>query len=104
VALTFALPVAGDYAIWARTMRRAENVRGCSVTLDDQRISWAVNTRPGEWGWDPVGELASGNPRLYQLEAGEHTLTVQSASDEKRFDAFMITDDPREPVEGRGDA
>ena len=104
VKLTFTLPVAGEYAVWARTMRRAEKVGRCTVMVDDRRVRWAVNTRPGRWGWDPVGEMPSGNPRTFELAAGEHTLTVESAPDGKRFDKFMITDDPREPADGRGDA
>lgn len=101
----FEVPASGVYMIWGRVQADID-ADSFLVVLDEnyeEAVLWdtARSTNSEPWRWDGVNDRGVGDPALFLLEAGEHTLTIKQREDGAKIDKILITNDfdytPTEP-------
>ena len=55
--------------------------------------TWRPRIPMKRWGWDSIGTKRSGDPQLFALGKGKHTLTI-SAGEGQRIDKIVVSNDP----------
>jgi hypothetical protein len=80
--VTFTVPAAGRYVLWARVMSTAAEGSSAYAGFDGT-LELIETPRPGEWVWVPVD--------LADLEAGEHAVSLGAAEPDTIIDAVVVT-------------
>jgi hypothetical protein len=89
-SFSFSAPTSGDYIIWGRIMAANGKDNSFFVAIDGNTpITWHTE-KSEEWIWDVVG---GEEPMVYNLEAGQHTLTIYQREDGTKIDKLAITKD-----------
>ena len=92
---TFTVANTGDYYIWA--LAKAENGKSDSFYIKmagGKRETFDIKPIGGaNFIWDQVCGRASGDPWIFNLDAGTHTLIVQCREADTELDKLVITND-----------
>jgi phage pi2 protein 07 len=107
--VSFQVPDAGDYIIWARVMANSGSDDSFFVAVDGKGpITWAA--MHGEtWVWDTVGgQSATDDPNAsitgaMYLEAGVHTIVFSQREDGTKLDRILVTNDAQYVPEAMGE-
>jgi hypothetical protein len=91
--LSFVVPTAGTYKVWARVIAASTSDDSFWWRVDGGTwTSWTNVAVGAAWHWDPIRD-ASGTVVPYSLAAGSHTFTFAYREDGARLDRVLITDD-----------
>jgi hypothetical protein len=98
--LTFAAPIAADYAVWCRVRAPAAGSDAFYVSLDGGPVEtfhvFGTQSPPAiypvDWIWCRIA-TASGTPRLFALPAGPHALGFQPWGNAE-IDRVVLSSDP----------
>jgi hypothetical protein len=94
VSYSFSLPESGSYVLWGRVWATYDTDDSLWVQIDDGPwINWD-NMVPanGYWRWDAVHNSdASDTTVVFDLDAGEHTLTFGYREDTTYLDKWLLT-------------
>ncbi len=92
--LTFTIPRAGEYAIWARLRYPGPARRTVAVSLDDGRSwRWPLFGWYNKFIWAPVSPDRCMQPKPLSLSAGKHALQLRAPVSGLELDKFVITND-----------
>lgn len=92
IIIPFEIDEAGPYKVWARVITPSPNDDSWWVRVDDS--NWALwNSIPAgnDWHWDDVHDGSDDNPVVYELEAGQHELSICIREDGALLDKVLIT-------------
>ncbi|MFC7772207.1 carbohydrate-binding protein [Salinirubellus sp. GCM10025899] len=104
----FSVPESGEYAVWGRCIAPTDLDNSFWVSVDDGRDNewWVDRDSDGgqtEWAWFQVNDRYSGTyPVTFDLDAGEHTLTVAWREDGTKLDKLLVTPDMSFEPSGTG--
>ncbi|MCK5509952.1 hypothetical protein KAI65_00205 [Candidatus Parcubacteria bacterium] len=86
----------GNYIVWGLAIATSEYGDSFYVSMDyGEDIRWDVV--PGYyniWGWDQAGSASNGDPIIFYLDAGEHTLIVKQRERWTKLDKILVTNNP----------
>lgn len=100
--LSFALPQAGSYRVWARVRTPAQHRNSFRVRMDGgDDVDWRIRLPPdpSAWTWVQV-PLPGGTNGGSALAAGPHVLTFFNREDGTALDCVLVTDDLAASPEG----
>jgi len=98
--IRFELPFDDRYAIWAHARQMEGNPKAMTVMIDGKNVGgWRPAVPMGKWGWDSIGSKRSGDPQLFTLRKGPHTLAL-SGREGQRIATIVMSSDPRWPHNG----
>ena len=88
---TFEVPVSGQYLIWGRIIARDTASDSFYISMDGaEYIEW--HTQVSDiWIWDQVSNGSDQEPLVFNLEKGQHTLTVKQRESGTKIDRILIT-------------
>ena len=100
---TFNIDESGNYYIWGRCYALSNTEDSFFILMDQNgdTLTWHLETEYYKWKWQRVTHLS--NEYQFQLEVGEHTLTVIKRDINARLDKLIVTQDenfiPKEKAE-----
>ncbi|RKY87976.1 hypothetical protein DRQ11_04880, partial [candidate division KSB1 bacterium] len=101
---TVEIPTAGDYRIWARVIGPDELHNSVYVTMDGgDQFTWKFRPTTAVWAWDLVSVADGDDPKIFQLNAGAHTLRIDGRQPGSKIDKFIFTTDPNFVPSGKED-
>ncbi len=105
--ITFTIEEAGPYKLWGRVRTPSANDDSFWVNMDDspEWVLWNSIPASSDWHWDDVhNSNAGGQAVIYQLEPGEHTLTICFREDGADLDKLFLANNGSVPSGLGGDA
>ena len=114
VSVSFDVPQAGTYALWARVMAPSSSTDSFYVSENGaDRDVWHVlygGEQSSTWTWDRVSAQGAGtalspekDPRLFVLEAGVQEILFGGRERGAKLDRLVLTQDPDYVPEGLGE-
>jgi len=91
IVYSFKTTEKSNYKIWGRVITPTANDDSFWVTVDN--LSWINwNSIPGgsSWHWDDVHDQSNDNVMVYDLEPGDHTLSICIREDGAKLDKILI--------------
>ena len=95
-AFQITVPQSDDYVIWCRVLSVDTGTDSIYVSMDggvEDVYDTADNTWSANWQWTQLKGRTTGNPRIFALTTGGHTLRFRSREQGTKIDAFYITND-----------
>ncbi len=96
VSFLLNIPQADDYYIWCRVLSEFNYTDSVYVSMDganEDIYETALGTLSPSWQWTRLNGETLGNPRVFALSAGNHTLSFRSREADTLLDALYITSD-----------
>lgn len=98
---TFPIDIAANYIVWGRVNTLNGSTDSFYVMIDgsaDQAYHAALDPNsvtqyPGTWQWTRVNSPESGNPRVFSLVAGTHTIRFRSREPNTSLDVIYLSTD-----------
>jgi hypothetical protein len=94
--LAIDVPVAGDYVVWCKILAPEGGSDSLYVSMDggvEDVYDTVTNTWSTAWQWSAVNGRNSGNPRIFTLSAGRHTLVFRGREVNTGIDQVLVTND-----------
>jgi hypothetical protein len=94
--ISFAVPTAGQYRLWARALNPSNSESSFWVRLDGGAFfRWDGIAMGTTWHWQPVRDSSQGGqPLRMDLAPGNHKLELAYRQEGAQLDRFLVTDDP----------
>ncbi|MCG8604720.1 GDSL-type esterase/lipase family protein, partial [bacterium] len=99
----FSVPISGNYYMWGRAIHPNSTSDAFVVQIDggqEQRWDVGQGERESNWNWDAVSHRGSGvrsnpeiDPVVFNLNAGNHLLTIKEGKDGTKLDQVLFTRD-----------
>lgn len=90
------VPQSDDYVIWCRVLSVDTATDSIYVSMDtgaEDVYDTADNTWSANWQWTQLKGRTTGNPRIFSLATGGHTLKFRSREQGTKLDGFYLTND-----------
>ena len=90
------VPQSDDYVIWCQVLSVDTGTDSVYVSMEagvEDVYDTADNTWSANWQWTQLKGRTTGNPRIFSLATGGHTLRFRSREQGTKLDAFYITND-----------
>ncbi len=88
---TFDVTSAGDYIVWGRVLAPDGVSDSFYASMDGGAKSTWDTARSTNWTWDKVSHRGGGDPVVYHLAAGTHTLRIDNREEGTKLDCVVIS-------------
>lgn len=96
VSFSLNISQADDYYVWCRVLSEFNYTDSLYATMDganEDIYETALGTLSPNWQWTRLNGETLGNPRVFALSAGTHTLTFRSREADTFLDSLYVTSD-----------
>lgn len=101
----FTTTESGSFKVWGRVITPSANDDSYWVKVDESDwVMWNSIPSGTTWHWDDVHNQSNDNPVFYELQPGDHTLTVCMREDGAKLDKILIANTGITPANMGGDA
>ncbi len=101
----FSVVEASNYKVWGRVITPSPNDDSFWVKVDESEwVMWNSIPAGASWHWDDVHNQSNDNVVFYDLESGDHTLSICMREDGAKLDKILISNTGITPVDLGGEA